>query len=70
MQHIADQHLEQALDEILSLEMTIQNVSAIELKDCAIPFDWKEVGGVRIGLDAGGTAVRVELSDHPGWVAE
>lgn len=37
----------------------------------SIAVEWREVGGVRVGLDAGGEAVDVMLPDRAyGWEAE
>ena len=45
--------------------------AAVELECASIPVEWVEVGGVRVGLDAGGSAVRIELPDCLyGWTAE
>lgn len=55
--------------EIEALEE--QEVVAVEAHCAHIPIDWVEVGGVRVGLDACGTAVRVELPDSLyGWLWE
>jgi len=50
---------------------TIEHVTAVEQDGAHIPIDWREIGGIRVGLDAAGNAVRVEFGDTlPGWVAE
>lgn len=65
------QDLDQALEDILTLEDTIGHVIAVEQGGAHIPIGWREIGGIRIGLDAAGNAVRVEFGDTlPGWVAE
>lgn len=53
------------------LEDALNNISAVELACSSIPTEWQEVGGVRIGLDAAGSAVRIELPERLyGWDAE
>lgn len=65
------QDLDQALDEIITLEDLIGHVTAVEQDGAHIPIEWREIGGIRIGLDAAGNAMRVEFGDTlPGWVAE
>lgn len=62
---------EAARDEILQLEKTLKHVTAVEQDGAHIPIDWRELGCIRVGLDAAGNAVRVEFGDTlPGWVAE
>lgn len=62
---------------ITALEATLADLpeagecAAVELEGARIPVEWVEVGGVRLGLDSGGTTVRVELPELPlGWTAE
>lgn len=63
--------LDDALDEIAGLEDLIGHVTAVEQDGAHIVIEWREIGGIRIGLDAAGNAVRVEFGDTlPGWVAE
>lgn len=58
-------------DEIIQLEEMLGHVTAVEQDGAHIPIEWREIGGIRIGLDAAGNAVRVEFGDTlPGWVAE
>ena len=62
---------EAARDEIMQLEKTLNHVTAVEQDGAHIPYDWRELGGIRVGLDAAGNAVRVEFGDTlDGWVAE
>lgn len=69
--HALTKDLDQALDEILTLQDTLEHVIAVEQNGAHIPYDWREIGGIRIGLDAAGNAVRVEFGNTlPGWVAE
>lgn len=63
--------LDYAMDEIAELQNALAHVLAVERDGAHIPIEWHEVGGVRIGLDGSGNAVRVEFPDDlPGWVAE
>lgn len=63
--------LDEALDGIAELEDLIGHVTAVERDRAHIAIEWREMGGIRIGLDAAGNAVRVEFGDTlPGWVAE
>lgn len=65
------QDLDQALEDLANAQNTIEHVTAVEQDGAHIPIDWREIGGIRVGLDAAGNAVRVELGDTlPGWVAE
>lgn len=67
----AQQDLDEALDEILTLKNTLNHVTAVEQDGAHIAIEWREIGGIRVGLDAAGNAVRVEFGDTlPGWVAE
>jgi hypothetical protein len=63
--------LEAALEDLANAQDTIEHVTAVEQDGAHIPYDWRELGGIRVGLDAAGNAVRVEFGDTlPGWVAE
>ncbi len=63
--------LDQALEEIADLRDTLEHVTAVEQDGAHIPIERREIGGIRIGLDVAGNAVRVEFGDTlPGWVAE
>ena len=63
--------LEAALEDLANAQDTIEHVTAVEQDGAHIPIDWREIGGIRVGLDAAGNAVRVELGDTlDGWVAE
>jgi len=65
------QDLDQALEDLANAQDTIEHVTAVEQDGAHIPIDWREIGGIRVGLDAAGNAVRVEFGDTlPGWVAE
>jgi len=65
------QYLDQALEDLANAQDTIEHVTAVEQDGAHIPIDWHEIGGIRVGLDAAGNAVRVEFGDTlPGWVAE
>ena len=65
------QYLDQALEDLADAQDLIENVAAVEQDGAHIPIDWREIGGIRVGLDAAGNAVRVEFGDTlPGWVAE
>jgi hypothetical protein len=65
------QDLDQALEDLANAMDTLEHVTAVEQDGAHIPYDWREIGGIRIGLDAAGNAVRVEFGDTlPGWVAE
>jgi hypothetical protein len=61
-------------DRVTDLEHQLyipEHVTAVERDGAHIPIDWREIGGIRVGLDAAGDAVRVEFGDTlPGWVAE
>jgi hypothetical protein len=62
---------EQAQGEIETLKHTLEHVTAVEAGCSSIPVEWREIGGARIGLDAAGSAVRIELPDVTyGWDAE
>lgn len=62
---------EEAAERIEELEAEFGNVNAIEARCSSIPVEWLEIGGVRIGIDTGGAAVRVELPKTLyGWNAE
>lgn len=66
-----DGALEAAQDEIATLRNMLEDVTAVEQDGAHIVMEWREIGGIRIGLDAAGNAVRVEFGDTlPGWVAE
>lgn len=63
--------LDEAIEEIADLKDLIEYVSAVEVDGAHIPVEWRDVGGIRIGLDACGNAVRVEFPDRSdGWCAE
>lgn len=63
--------LDSALDEVTELQDLIGHVTAVEQDGAHIPVEWREIGGIRIGLDVAGNAVRVEFGDTlEGWVAE
>jgi predicted AAA+ superfamily ATPase len=65
------QDLDEALEDLANAMDTIEHVTAVEQDGAHIPIDWHEIGGIRVGLDAAGNAVRVEFGDTlPGWVAE
>lgn len=53
------------------LEGALEGISAVELVCSSIPIEWREIDGVRIGLDAAGSVVRIELPERLyGWNAE
>lgn len=63
--------LDRAMEEIADLQALIGHVTAMEQDGAHIVIEWCEIGGIRIGLDAAGNAVRVEFGDTlPGWMAE
>lgn len=67
--------LSEAQDRIEELEDELQApVIAIEANCAHIAITWQEIGGIRIGLDAAGSAVRVEIDDNLagmyGWTAD
>ena len=63
--------LDEARDRIADLEYVLANVSAVEAGCSHISIEWREIGGIRIGLDASGDAVRVEFPERLyGWDAE
>lgn len=51
-------------DEIAELREDMAHVTAVEAGCSSIVIDWQEIGGIRIGLDAVGNAVRVEFPDN------
>lgn len=58
-------------DQVAALEDDAAHVTAVERGCSSIPVEWVEVGGVRVGLDSAGSAVRVELpAEAHGWDAE
>lgn len=68
-------NLSEAQERIEELEEELQApVIAIEANCAHIAIEWREIGGIRIGLDAAGTAVRVEIDDNLtgmyGWAAD
>lgn len=53
------------------LESAFDSVAPIGAHCAHIPVTWREIGGIRVGLDAAGNAVRVEgLDGLYGWFAE
>lgn len=66
-----DSRIDALEDQVAELEYTLAHVTAVEAGCSSIPVEWREIGGVRIGLDAAGSAVRIELPEHIyGWDAE
>lgn len=63
--------LGRALEDLVDARDLIEHVTAVEQDGAHIVVDWHTPGGIRVGLDAAGNAVRVEFGDTlPGWVAE
>ena len=61
--------LDQALEELADAREVIENVAAVEVAGAHIVLTWVDYPGARVGIDAAGNAVRVEL-DGPRWIAE
>lgn len=65
---------EELEERVEDLEYVLAHVSAVEAGCSSIPVDWREIGGIRVGLNAVGDAVRVEfpatLTGMYGWDAE
>lgn len=63
--------LEARVEELESQALGAGECTAVVLECSSIPVEWVEVGGIRIGLDSAGSAVRVEFPDCLyGWTAE
>lgn len=63
--------IEALQNDLEQAEYDMANVSAVELDGASIAVEWREIGGVRVGLDAGGDAMRVEFrQDAYGWRME
>lgn len=69
---MAKQTQKERIEELeAELESALESVAAIEAHCAHIPVTWREIGGIQVGLDAAGNAVRVEgLDGLYGWFAE
>jgi hypothetical protein len=53
------------------LAFALESVAAIEAHCAHVAVEWREIGGIRVGLGAAGNAVRMEgLDGLYGWFAE
>lgn len=65
--------LSEALERIEELEEQLELLEpfAVERRKARIVANWIEYSGLRVGLDAAGDAVRVELEPAlNGWIVE
>lgn len=62
--------LSEALERAEDAEAALQDVSAVEAHCASIVVQWVDYPGGRVGLDAAGSMVRVELEGLYGWSAE
>lgn len=62
--------LSEALERAEESEAALSDVSAVEAHCASIVVTWVEYPNGRVGLDAAGSMVRVELDGLYGWFAE